>query len=151
MKSANSTRKITVTYCNGWFLAKFNDFRSSKLIDCIEATRFELFDSSRFSVSWWKITNCPHFVISTSSRMLLHLLSMHWCRIKTEKDKRKMPSNNYKNWLSYDTFCWTSTCSSNYRAHNHLETSSPISTVELPFRSLISNFLDRLNMRLDSL
>lgn len=87
-------------YHNGWFFAMFIDFKSSNFIAFIRenaiwaewmpAWPFGTSFSSLCNVFLWKITNWPHFVISTSNNMFRHDCATHWIHNKIiEKKKMK--------------------------------------------------------------
>lgn len=87
-----------VHYHNGWFFAIFIVFSSSNFIELMrvkdtfgllfgDLTPFAISSISRCKVFSWKITNWPHFVISTSNSTLRHDCATHyqWKEIKIEK------------------------------------------------------------------
>lgn len=89
------------TYQSGWFFAIFNDFSSSSFnvficekvgftLSCaVASVPFDIPFSIRCKVFLWRITSCPHFVIFTSSKILLHECKTHCWREKKTKENVK--------------------------------------------------------------
>lgn len=91
------------TYQSGWFFAIFNDFSSSSFnvficekvgftLSCaVASVPFGIPFSIRCKVFLWRITSCPHFVIFTSSKILLHECKTHCWREKKNHRKCQAP------------------------------------------------------------